>query len=101
MSGVREHRPNADDVEYLASLARIEVSPAQRKRLSRDLSVMLDLVSELPAREEIPEADGPTVPVTSPLAEDRPAPGLSRREALSGAPRTARGLVLVPRVLPR
>jgi aspartyl-tRNA(Asn)/glutamyl-tRNA(Gln) amidotransferase subunit C len=95
---VREERPDVDEVRRLARLARIETTDDQARRLTRDLAAILEFVADLPAsdQESVPGAPDER---HSPMAADRPEPGLVQERALAPAPRRKDGLFLVPRVI--
>ena len=83
-----------EEVAHLASLARIDLSPAELDKLAGQLDVILQAVTRV---GEVAAADIPptshSVPLTNILREDVVAPGLERDEALAGAPDTADGHV--------
>lgn len=95
-------RFSPDDVDRVAALAQLRISPAERDRLTADLSQILEYVDRLTA---VPTAG---VPVTSHIIEgagdlrgDDPVPSLPLADALANARDAdpATGLFRVPRVL--
>jgi aspartyl-tRNA(Asn)/glutamyl-tRNA(Gln) amidotransferase subunit C len=89
-----------DEVERVARLARLAPSPIQTANLARDLSAILDYVTQLS------EVDTSDVPATAhallqvaPFREDRVIPGLTREDALAAAPSAHDGGFAVPKVL--
>jgi aspartyl-tRNA(Asn)/glutamyl-tRNA(Gln) amidotransferase subunit C len=90
----------ADQVAHLASLARIDLSPAEIESLTTELVKIVDSVAK------VSEVAGPDVPATShplPLSnvfrEDRERPGLTVEQALSGAPDREGDYFKVPPIL--
>ena len=89
---------DAAEVRRIAALARLALTEDEVRRLARDLSAILDYVALLDALE-LP-AGTPLSPAGSPATRsDDPAASLDERSALAGAPRTARGHFVVPRVV--
>jgi aspartyl-tRNA(Asn)/glutamyl-tRNA(Gln) amidotransferase subunit C len=92
---------DARDLRHLARLARLELDPDEVESLARDLAAVLDHFATI--REvEVPLEAGsgascPEIP-ESDLREDRPRPGLSRDDALRGAPDIEDGRFRTPRV---
>lgn len=88
------------EVRHLADLARIDLADAEIDHLSEQLGVILDSVATI---REVTAAD---IESTShPLARtnvfraDVVVPGLSAKEALSGAPEVEEQRFAVPRIL--
>lgn len=89
-----------DDVAHLASLARIDLEPAELDRLVGELDVVLASVAQV---QQAP-IDGvepmshpmPLVNVTRP---DEVRPSLTPEQALSGAPLAEEQRFSVPRIL--
>ena len=91
---------SADQVAYLARLARIDLSDDERTRLAGQLDGILDAVAK------VQQAAGPDVPATShpmPLTnvfrDDEERPSLGVEAALSGAPASEQDRFRVPRIL--
>jgi aspartyl-tRNA(Asn)/glutamyl-tRNA(Gln) amidotransferase subunit C len=88
----------AAEVRRIAALARLALTEDEVRRMTRDLSAILDYVARLDALE----LTGGTLlspsacPATRP---DGPAASLDERTALAGAPHAARGHFVVPRVI--
>ena len=89
-----------EEVAHLASLARIELGPAELDKLAGQLDVILGAVAKV---QEVAGADVPAtshpMPLTNVTRTDTPRPGLTAAEALSGAPETAEQRFRVPRIL--
>lgn len=90
------------DVRRIATLARLELTPDEIERFSRQLRDILTYA------DQVQQVDTTGVPPTShPLAdaqvlrEDEPRPSLSRDVVLEGAPESSlrAGLFKVPKVL--
>ncbi|SDK85880.1 aspartyl/glutamyl-tRNA(Asn/Gln) amidotransferase subunit C [Actinopolyspora mzabensis] len=89
-----------DEVAHLAGLARLAVSEEELDTFAGQLDVILDSVARVGevAADEIPPTSH-AVPVTNVFRTDEVRPGLSRREALAGAPATEENRFRVPRIL--
>ena len=89
-----------DQVAHLASLARIELTEAERDAIAGQLAVILDAVATV---QEVATADVPAtshpVPLTDVMRDDVPRPSLAPAEALSGAPAAEDDRFRVPRIL--
>jgi len=91
-----------DDVRKIASLAKLELTPAEVELFARQLTGILDYVNAL---ERVNTAG--VEPTSHPLAiapawrADDPWPSLDREAALGGAPDASlrAGLFKVPKVL--
>lgn len=91
---------SVDEVARVASLARIDLTPAELERLAGELEVIVHAVAR------VSEAVGADTPATShpiPLAnvfrEDVPEPALPAEDVLAGAPASEDGRFLVPQIL--
>jgi aspartyl-tRNA(Asn)/glutamyl-tRNA(Gln) amidotransferase subunit C len=88
----------AAEVRRIAALARLALTEDEVQRMTSDLSAILEYVArldalELPDGTPLPPADRPAT------RSDDPATSLDERTALAGAPCTARGHFVVPRVI--
>jgi aspartyl-tRNA(Asn)/glutamyl-tRNA(Gln) amidotransferase subunit C len=88
------------DVEYVAKLARLELTEEEEVRFGRELDKVVEHMDQLN------EVDTENVPVTSHvittqnvLREDRVSPSLSADQALANAPREKDGFFRVPKVI--
>jgi len=98
-----------DEVRRIAALARVRLTDAEAKALSKDFAAILGYVDRLRARDEADEAEPLThaVPARDPVSKlraDEPAgegPGarLPFEEFRAQVPETTGRLVRVPRVL--
>lgn len=89
------------DVAAVAALAKLPLEDNERERYASQLSAVIGYVELL---DELDTASTPgTFQVidgaTNCWREDEIAPGLSQEEALSQAPRTHEGYVVVERIL--
>ncbi len=88
------------DVEYVAHLARIALSPDEEKKLSSQLGNILSYIEKLKQADVSgvePTAHAfPLVNVTRP---DEVRPSMSNEDALRNAPAKANGLFIVPKIV--
>ena len=89
-----------EDVAKLASLARIELTPAEQERMALELGAILGAVATVSSIVDasVPATSHP-IPLTNVFREDVAKPGLTPAEALSGAPAAEEGRFRVPRIL--
>lgn len=92
-------RLSLEEVEHIARLARLELTPEQKTRYREQLEAILDHVAKLQ------ELDTQHVPPTAsasagqmPLRADEPRPGLSQKELLKNAPEQEDGQFKIPPV---
>lgn len=89
-----------EDVAHLARLARLQLTPDELDHYAEQLDVILSSVariSEVAADDIVPMSH--PIPVVNVFRPDVVVPGLSREDALSGAPATESDRFLVPRIL--
>ena len=89
-----------EEVEYIAQLARLELTIEEKERYRQQLSAILEYASRLQDLDT--RAIPPTSSVLPPhasLRPDDPRPGLTLEEALRNAPDTSRRQFRVPLVL--
>jgi aspartyl-tRNA(Asn)/glutamyl-tRNA(Gln) amidotransferase subunit C len=86
-----------DEVLRIAALARLELSPEEVERMTRDLSSILEYVGQLARVQEAAPAveEG----LATPRREDRVVPSRLVAELLDAAPAREGALVRVPRVI--
>ena len=89
-----------EQVETIANLARLELSPDEKERMSLQLSAILDYVNRLQELDTcgIPPTSS-VLPPRSVLRPDQARPGLEREILLRNAPDTEAGQFRVPPVL--
>ncbi|RME88094.1 MAG: Asp-tRNA(Asn)/Glu-tRNA(Gln) amidotransferase subunit GatC [Anaerolineae bacterium] len=88
-----------EEVEHIATLARLRLSDEELERYREQLSAILDYVAKLQ------ELDTSDIPPTSsvlteatPLRADEPRPGLEREALLRNAPAQEKGQFKIPPV---
>lgn len=91
---------SADDVAHLAHLVRIELTDEELEHLAPQVQVILDAVASVRevATDDIPPTSHP-MPLTNVMRPDAVRPGLSREDALRGAPAVEQDRFRVPRIL--
>ena len=89
-----------EQVDYVARLARLDLSAQEKQRFGRQLDAILQYV------EKLSELDTSAVESFVHVAErsnifrdDTPGESLSRSDALAGAPETSEGCFKVPRII--
>jgi len=89
-----------DEVAHLARLARLAVTDDELDTFAGQLDVILESVANVTevAADDIPPTSH-AVPLTNVFRDDLPRPGLTRRQALAGAPAEDDGRFRVPRIL--
>jgi aspartyl-tRNA(Asn)/glutamyl-tRNA(Gln) amidotransferase subunit C len=89
-----------EEVAHLARLSRLAVTDDELDTFAGQLDVILQAVARV---GEVTAADIPptshAVPLTNVLRDDVVSPGVSREEALAGAPDAEDGRFRVPRIL--
>jgi aspartyl-tRNA(Asn)/glutamyl-tRNA(Gln) amidotransferase subunit C len=85
------------EVEHIAELARLELTPREKTRYLKQLSSILDYIQKLQELDtkNIP-ATSSVLPSRSMLRADDPTPGLTREETLQNAARVEKGQIRVP-----
>lgn len=88
------------EVEHIAELARLQLSPAERDRFQQQLSAILDYVASLQTLDttDIHPACN-LFQESSRLRSDNPGDSLSPDELLRNAPQVEQGQFRVPPVL--
>ena len=88
------------NIDYVAQLARIDLSPAEKAQLGPQLAAILGYVAKL--KEINVEGVEPTAhafPLVNITRPDEITASLSNEEALSNAPAKAGGLFMVPKIV--
>ena len=93
-------RITRDDVEHVARLARLALTPAEVDALTQELGVILDYAAQVDAldTEGVPPTAHP-LPLVNVLRPDHVRPGVDRAEVLAEAPATEADRFRVPRIL--
>jgi aspartyl-tRNA(Asn)/glutamyl-tRNA(Gln) amidotransferase subunit C len=90
----------ADQVRWVAHLARLELNDADLETMARQLSAIVDYVDQLKqVNTEGVEPLAHPLPICSVFRDDEPAPSLTVDEALANAPARQGGFYSVPAVL--
>jgi aspartyl-tRNA(Asn)/glutamyl-tRNA(Gln) amidotransferase subunit C len=88
------------EVERIAELARLDLTPDEAARMTRDLETILAYVELLRGVDtEGVEPTSHALPLATPLRDDRPEPPLDPERALSNAPAREGSAFVVPKVL--
>lgn len=89
-----------EEVEHIADLARLNLSPEEKALFREQLSDILDYFAQLQALDtaDIPPTSS-VLPAHSALRPDEPRPGLTLEELLRGAPDKEANQFRVPPVL--
>jgi aspartyl-tRNA(Asn)/glutamyl-tRNA(Gln) amidotransferase subunit C len=88
------------DIAYVAHLARLELSDAEKAKLSAQLAGILDYVAKLNEVDVTGiEPTAHAIPLTNVLRQDEPRPSIERERILKNAPETARDLFIVPKIV--
>jgi aspartyl-tRNA(Asn)/glutamyl-tRNA(Gln) amidotransferase subunit C len=89
-----------EEVAHLASLARIDLGPAELDKLAGQLDVILGAVATVRevAGDDVPATSHP-MPLTNVTRSDTRGPSLTAADALAGAPEAEQGRFRVPRIL--
>jgi aspartyl-tRNA(Asn)/glutamyl-tRNA(Gln) amidotransferase subunit C len=88
------------NVQYVARLARLELTPEEEHKLGDQLGGILDYFAKL--RELDVSALEPmahAVPLANVTRTDAVSPSLPHADALRNAPARARGLFVVPKII--
>ena len=88
------------DVEHVARLARLALTPEEKERFRHQLALILEHAEKVGevAAEDVPPTSHP-VPRSNVFRPDEVEPGLSQEEALATGPETEAGRFKVPRVI--
>ena len=93
-------RLSPSEIDHLALLARLELSPAERERAANELSQILDYFEQLNQLDTTDIAPTRHVfPVVNVLRQDVARAGLSIEDVLRNAPAHAANQFQVPRVV--
>ena len=88
------------DIDYVATLARIELSEEEKSRFSAQLVDILDYFERLKAVDVSGiEPSAHAFPVYNVWQEDAVEPGFSPEQALLNAPARRDGQIVVPKVV--
>jgi aspartyl-tRNA(Asn)/glutamyl-tRNA(Gln) amidotransferase subunit C len=92
--------PGNFDVQYVARLARIALTPAEEEKFGAQLSHVLGYIEKLNQLDVSGiEPTAHAVPLVNVIRPDEVRPSLTNQEALRNAPAQANGLFLVPKIV--
>ena len=92
--------PGNFDVQYVARLARIALTPAEEEKFGVQLSHVLGYIEKLNQLDVSGiEPTAHAVPMVNVARADEVTPSLTNEEALRNAPAKANGLFLVPKIV--
>lgn len=89
-----------EQVDHVALLARLELTPEEREKLAHDLNSILDHFERL--QEVDTTGVAPTnhaIPMANVMREDEVRPSLPRETFLREAPESRDGFFVVPRIV--
>ncbi|MEW6552810.1 MAG: Asp-tRNA(Asn)/Glu-tRNA(Gln) amidotransferase subunit GatC [Actinomycetota bacterium] len=88
------------DVEYVAWLARLDLSEEEKQRFTRQLGQVLEHAEKIRSLDtgEVEPTSHP-IPLKNVMRDDVVRPCLTQEEALSAAPRAEGGYFVVPKIL--
>ena len=100
-------RVTTRDVERVAELAHLELTPDETASMEHDLNEILDYVAQLEGLDtssvlplsQVSELEGTAA--ATPLREDIVKPSLGRGDVMSQAPETDQAFFKVPKVIER
>ena len=89
-----------EDVEHVARLARLALTPEELERMRTQLNAILVHIDALKAVDtDGIEPTSHAVPLVNVMRDDEPGPCLPRDEALANAPERAGEFFRVPRII--
>ena len=92
--------PGNLDVQYVARLARLELTAAEEEKFGAQLSQILGYIEKLNQLDvSAIEPTAHAVPLVNVFRPDEVRPSLPNQEALRNAPASADGLFLVPKIV--
>ena len=92
--------PGNFDVQDVARLARIALTPAEEEKFGAQLSQVLGYIEKLNQLDVSGiEPTAHAVPLLNVVRPDQVQPSLDNQEALRNAPAKANGLFLVPKIV--
>ena len=93
-------RITAQEVEHVARLARLALSPAELEKMRAELDGILGYIDKLRALDvEGVEPTSHAVPLTDVTRDDEPRPSVPADAMLANAPERAGELFRVPRII--
>jgi aspartyl-tRNA(Asn)/glutamyl-tRNA(Gln) amidotransferase subunit C len=89
---------NREEIRKIAHLARIELTDSEENKFQREISEVIEFSASQIKKVRV-SAQVIQLASESLGQEDRPRPSLTRKEALSNAPKVQDGWIVVPKVL--
>jgi aspartyl-tRNA(Asn)/glutamyl-tRNA(Gln) amidotransferase subunit C len=89
-----------EDVEHVAELARLELTPAEKEQFIAQLNSILTYIeklNELDTRDVEPTSH--VLPISNVFRDDEVQPSLERTEVLHNAPEESHFFFKVPRII--
>ena len=87
------------DIDHVARLARLDLTPQEKERLREQLGVILEHAAKV---GEVATADVPptayAIPRANVLRPDDPEPSITHEAAMANAPAEAQGRFMVPKI---
>jgi aspartyl-tRNA(Asn)/glutamyl-tRNA(Gln) amidotransferase subunit C len=88
------------DIQYIAHLARVALTPDEEKKLGAQLGDILGYIEKLKKLDVSQvEPTAHAVPIANVTRPDKTRPSLPHAEALRNAPAQANGLFIVPKIV--
>lgn len=88
------------DIQYVADLARIALTPEEAQRLGAQLGNILGYVEQLRSVDVSQvEPTSHAFPLVNVTRRDEVVPGLPHEDALANAPLKSNGLFMVPKIV--
>jgi aspartyl-tRNA(Asn)/glutamyl-tRNA(Gln) amidotransferase subunit C len=92
--------PNNIDIDYVANLARLALTPEEKATFARQLGDVLAYIEKLKQADVSGvEPTAHAFDVSNVWAADVPRPGLSVEDALRNAPAVRDNMIVVPKVV--
>ena len=92
--------PSDFNIQYVAHLARLSLSPAEEEQFGAQLAGILGYIEKLKQLDVTGiEPTAHAVPLVNVFRPDLVQPSLSNEEALRNAPAKASGLFVVPKIV--
>lgn len=88
------------DISYVAYLARIELTEAEKEKISTQLKDILSYVAKLNELDVTRvEPTAHAIPLTNVFRKDETRPSIETETILKNAPEQARDLFIVPKII--
>jgi len=88
------------DIQYVAHLARISLTPDEKKKLAAQLGGILGYIEKLKELDVTNvEPTAHAVPMVNVTRADEVRPSLPHEDALRNAPKQVNGLFIVPKIV--